>query len=400
MTRETSGVDRVLCVVNKPLRPATTGHRVRLQNLIGGSTARRATDILVVTPSTRPAELAHKGDQMWVPPKLTRPTPVGLFRWLAGRCTWQMTRTSLDADGFDQLAPSYDAVLYGGALVAEEISRLELPSIATAPVILDLPHLESDLQNDAAPHRASLRTVLDRRSSRSIEARMIARAAIVCCTTPAHLHALHSVTSAPVVLIPNGVDTTPPAPRTAGSTVIMLGNHRYRPNADALRWACEEILPAVRTRHPQMTAEVVGWIPPDLEAFAQREGVVVRGFVDDLDAALADGTVLLAPLRTGSGTKTKILDAMARGLPVVTTSVGAEGLGLTDGRDVLIGDDAASLANAVAGLMADPDRAATIGAAARQLVQRQFSWASITDRMERLVWGPVLSHSSDVGSTQ
>ena len=141
----------------------------------------------------------------------------------------------------------------------------------------------------------------------------------------------------------------------------MLANMGYGPNAAAAQWLVESVLPRVQERIPQVELVIAG---PGSQAFAP----FGRGYVDDLDDVLADAGVAVAPLRHGSGTRIKILDAWARGLPVVSTTVGADGLDAVDGVHLLIGDDAVSFAAAIVRVLEDPTLAAGLGSAGRELV--------------------------------
>jgi glycosyltransferase involved in cell wall biosynthesis len=157
--------------------------------------------------------------------------------------------------------------------------------------------------------------------------------------------------------------------------VVFIGNMEYPPNREAVRFFAEEVLPATRG-----IVESFGVIGPNAQAdlvkrYAGR--VHFRGFVDDLGAALAQYDVMVAPIRFGSGTKLKVLDAMAHCLPLVSTAYGAEGLALVDGVHALIASTPAAIVQALERLAQSPELGVRIAAEAYALACKRFSWASI-----------------------
>jgi hypothetical protein len=148
--------------------------------------------------------------------------------------------------------------------------------------------------------------------------------------------------------------------------VVMVGNMGYGPNVEGARWFVASVLPLVRAQLPDIEVQLVG---PGSERFGQF-GV---GYIEDLDAVLGGADVVVAPIRHGSGTRIKILDAWAHGRPVVSTSVGADGLGAVDGDHLLIADDASSFAAAVVRVARDASLGAALGSAGRRLAARCYS---------------------------
>lgn len=159
-----------------------------------------------------------------------------------------------------------------------------------------------------------------------------------------------------------------------GSHVSFLGNFDHAPNRDALAWLLREIWPRVRAAAPDARLQVGGPGIPDWARGHEAAGVVLRGFVEDLDAFYDAALMALVPYRFGGGTKIKALEAMARGCPVVATTIGAEGLGVTPGREALLAEDAAGFAAAVVALLHAPERRRGLAEAALRHVERHFSW--------------------------
>jgi glycosyltransferase involved in cell wall biosynthesis len=189
-------------------------------------------------------------------------------------------------------------------------------------------------------------------------------------------------------VIPNGVDTDAfsPAPqRSASATIIFTGNMGYGPNRLAVRWFVERCLPLIARACPDARLVVVGARPPrDVRALAGHANVSVRGFVRSMADALREATVAVAPIQSGAGMQNKILEAMATGLPVVTTPCGLGTIAATTGRHVLVAETSNAFADAVVTLLRDPDLAARIGRSAREYVAAHHSWEASAQRVESI----------------
>jgi GT2 family glycosyltransferase/glycosyltransferase involved in cell wall biosynthesis len=165
--------------------------------------------------------------------------------------------------------------------------------------------------------------------------------------------------------------TGPPFETREG--LLFVGSYSHDPNRDAARWLVEEILPRVRRSLGEVPVAVVGSrVTPEIEALAG-DGVAVHGWVPSLDDLYRRSRLFVAPLRYGAGMKGKIGEACAYGLPVVTTSIGIEGMGLADGDDVLVGDDAESFAAAVVDAYQDPDLWGRLAVNGRRAVEERLS---------------------------
>jgi sugar transferase (PEP-CTERM/EpsH1 system associated) len=194
--------------------------------------------------------------------------------------------------------------------------------------------------------------------------------------------------NARTAVVPNGVDTThfsagPETPRPR--TVVFPGLMNYPPNIDAVVWFCNAVLPAVAARCPDVRFLIVGDKPtPDVLALAERPNIQVTGRVPDVRPYLAECAAVVVPVRSGAGTRLKILEAMAMGRPVVSTIQGAEGLSATHGVDILLGDTPQRLANHVADALESPELRARIGAAGRRLVEQEYDWGRCFRNLEQL----------------
>lgn len=187
------------------------------------------------------------------------------------------------------------------------------------------------------------------------------------------------------VAVPNCVrvpEVVPDVP-VGSRRVLLLGNMGYGPNADAARWFLDSVLPQVRTRVPAVDPVIAG---PGSERF---DGVGC-GYVEDLTALLTSAAVTVAPLRHGSGTRLKILDAWAHGRAVVSTPIGVEGLDARHGEQVLVAADAESFASCVVRTLDDPHLAGALGAAGRRLVVERYTRHDVVQQVRQLL-GAVLA---------
>lgn len=188
-----------------------------------------------------------------------------------------------------------------------------------------------------------------------------------------------------VCVAPNGADTSAYADLEPGSgdsdVMLFTGTLSYPPNDDAARWLITEILPSVRAVRPGAGLRIVGrGASLRLAELARStDGVELLGWVDDLLPVLGSAAVYVAPLRSGGGTRLKVVEALAAGRATVATSVGAEGIEVVDGEHLLLADDVPTLAGAIAGLMADPERRGALGSAGRKLARDRYDWTVIAD---------------------
>lgn len=194
------------------------------------------------------------------------------------------------------------------------------------------------------------------------------------------------------VVIPNGVDVEYYVPSEevcakplADLSVVFTGKMDFRPNIDAALWFAGEILPALRQEIPLAHILFVGQKPSaQVSALNSRPGVQVTGWVPDTRPFIADAAVYAVPLRMGGGTRLKVLEAMAMGKAIVSTTRGVEGIACVDGREVVIADTARDLAHAIAALLRDKARARELGANARKLAEQLYDWHKIVPRFETI----------------
>lgn len=192
-----------------------------------------------------------------------------------------------------------------------------------------------------------------------------------------------------ITTIANGVDCARlrplPAPMSDGAELLFVGTLGYRPNRDAVEWFCRYVLPRVRAVRPDCCLRVVGSGGREHLAHLTQPGVVeVSGRVDDPVPFYQRAQVVLVPLRSGGGSRLKILEAMALGRPVVSTTLGCAGLDVVAGSELLVADDPGGFAGRVLELLADPHLRQRIARAARGKVERHYDWDLQADRLLEL----------------
>lgn len=192
----------------------------------------------------------------------------------------------------------------------------------------------------------------------------------------------------PITVIPNGVDTelyTPADSTRDDSSLVFTGKMDYRPNIDAMTWFAAEILPRVRAEIPNARLLIVGQKPaPKILALKRQPGITVTGWVADIRPHIADAAIYVVPLRMGSGTRLKVLEAMAAGKAIVATTRGIEGIALTRDHNALIADTPEEFARVVVALLRDPDRRRALGQNARALAEQTYDWRALAPMFDQV----------------
>ena len=186
--------------------------------------------------------------------------------------------------------------------------------------------------------------------------------------------------------VPNGVDTEFFAikERDAGSRrLLFLGNLLHPPNSAALRFFLQEVWPGVRRRNADLRLDVIGEPGRFREGGEDASGVVFHGVVEDVRPFLAAACLMVVPILSGSGTRLKVLEAFASGLPVISTPLGCEGLEVENGREVLLAQSADDFLEGTLRMADHPEDSTQMARRARHLVESRYTWSSIALEMER-----------------
>lgn len=310
---------------------------------------------------------------------LFSPTPLAVSRWVSDEMrrfvSQQMTSGGFDRAVCDFLAPAPHFDDIGRAILFQH----------NVETVIWRRHAETA---PSAARRAYFRLQAERmfafeRTVCRAAGSIIAVSAKDCAT----MRDLFGVTR--VHDTPTGVDTAffAPQPAPPAADLVFVGSMDWMPNIDGIEWFTSEILPLLRRRHAECSLAVAGRAPgAAIQALGQADPRIrITGTVPDIRPWLWGSRVSIVPLRVGGGTRLKIYEAMAAGVPVVSTAVGAEGLDYTDGEDILIADTPAEFAEACSRLLTDTALAAKIAANARHLVASRFSWDRVTNDFEALL---------------
>jgi len=205
----------------------------------------------------------------------------------------------------------------------------------------------------------------------------------------------------PTVVVPNGVDTDffrPTQVTRDPNNIVFLGVMHYRPNVDAALYFAREILPHLLRERPNLTFTIVGGGAPDELQRLAGKNIVLTDTVPDTRPYVAGAGVFVVPLRMGSGTRLKVLEGLAMGSPLVSTSVGCEGIATQDGEHLLVADDPLDFARSVLRLLGDPALGSALGRNGRALVEAQYSWPSVLRQLEAFMQSrqPVNRLASDL----
>ncbi len=218
-----------------------------------------------------------------------------------------------------------------------------------------------------------------------LEREICDQAAHVLAVSEADRDLLASLSSTPITVVKNGITVADylhiqPDLGLGAGAVVFTGSMSYRPNVDAALWFATEIWP--RIQHPTKHLYLVGHRPhPRLEALAEAADITVTGRVDEMEPYWRGAAAYIAPLRMGSGTRFKLLEAMAAGCAVVSTTMGAQGLGVVSGQEILLADSAADFATAVQQLLDDAPLREALAQCGRNFVETYFDWSVIVPHL-------------------
>ena len=190
-----------------------------------------------------------------------------------------------------------------------------------------------------------------------------------------------------VSVVPNGVDIDYFRPSENGTSgpFLYFGAMNYGPNIDGVQYFAQEIWPLIRQKRPSAVFEIVGPNPPDqIKKLHGKSGIHVTGEVKDIRDPLHRAAVIVVPLRIGSGTRLKILEAMAMGKAIVSTSIGCEGIEVANREHLSVADSPSEFAERCLELDSDPDLRRSLGKSGRQLVEENYSWGAICHSVQRI----------------
>ncbi len=388
---------RVLFVTHTAPIPPVSGERLRAFNLMR-ELVRRKWEVSLFSIEHGPVA----SDDL---ESLNSISPAGVLVQRRPRPAWRLARSRLDVlrgrafqDKFFLNRRSRRAFheWLGGqefdvVVVALSYMLTYLPAELRCRTVLDSQNAEYHrLQSMASADSLSLRSLAARSQLKAVErferdaTQSVARTTAVSQREVAYFQ---QFTPGRVDLVPNGVDTQglPVISEEAPDPqILFVGSLDYGANVDAVGFLIEEVLP--RITHTGVRLVVVGSNPrSEVQRLAKRspKAVEIVGRAPSTEPYFAASRMLLVPLRFGGGTRLKILESFARGRPVVTTTVGCEGLDVEHEHDLLIADGAAALAQAIDRLLGDPELGRRLTLNGRQLVEQKYDWSAIAGQLEK-----------------
>lgn len=292
---------------------------------------------------------------------------------------------------------SFDLIVFDKLYVAEIVEDVG----DGIPVLLAEDNVESDVARKTYGRATNpvhrLRDWIEWRKLLAYERRWLSRFPTCVAVSERDADLLRGLASTiEVQVVPNGVDSgsfAPSSEQRDPETLLFFGTLSYAPNAEGLIWFCQEIWPRIRQARPNAQLQVVGLhLPERVAALGQLPGVQITGFVPDIRDKLWSATICVVPLLVGGGTRLKILEALAAGCPVISTTVGAEGLSLDDGQHLLIADTPEQFAQGVLNLLQSPDLRSRLAQAGREAVTQHYDWQTIALQLERACEQAVREH--------
>jgi polysaccharide biosynthesis protein PslH len=272
---------------------------------------------------------------------------------------------------------------------------VNLPDHLPCPSILFTHNVESEIWRRHADHAANpaSRFLLTQQWRRMLrfEQQALARFDLVLAVSEADRRTFERLypdaLKRPAHVVQTGVDTSyfapVPTPSKGPAHLVFTGSMDWLPNEDAMLYFVREMLPLIRQAEPNTTLSIIGRAPtPAVRRLADEAGITVTGRVDDVRPHVAEGSVYVVPLRIGGGTRLKIFEAMSMAKAVVSTTIGAEGLPVKTGHNIVIADEPAAFAQAVVELVRNPDARRGMELEARRLVVNRYDWSAVAGDFE------------------
>jgi glycosyltransferase involved in cell wall biosynthesis len=387
--------------------PINTGGRLRDYQLARQLAARCSVTF---------AEMRHAGEELCKPPehsgldsvitldKGRTYSPSKILRGLAGpipltvlNC-WSRRMASELKDALR--SRQFDSVQIEGVLLMEYLPVIH-EALGSPNIVVDWHNIESELMwRYSGTHVNRLKKVAAKRTAKLIE-RAENRLLDACST--------HTVTSererqkllvrrpeANIQVIPNGVDasyySSSEMSKVSGKymrdpseqTIVFVGSMDYHANIDAMMWFSRTVWPEIARIHPNLHLTIVGRDPaPEVRSLAS-DRIHVTGTVDDVRPFYFSAVAAVVPIRSGSGTRLKILEAMAAGIPVVSTQLGAEGIDVEHDVHILLADSGPEIAAAIGRIVSSPGTRNQLTTAARTLVVKRYDWSVVGEQLYRV----------------
>lgn len=379
------------CVHRLPY-PPNSGGRIETFELISGL-AKRGHDLTVITYCDDQAVAARMEREVSCTvrtvPGLPNRRPRNLLKNLASRYPLAVMKSN---------TPEYRALVRATSNRADilHLHALQTSFLAsdlgiTAPTVVRFNNVKAEIyrqfarytQNPAKSAYAYVQYLKTRRYEGIVPQECDLTLAIT--GTDKRLLRRYGAT-APINVLPAGVDISsysPSEPTSDEQVITFFGSMNYHPNAEGAVWFAEKVFPQLRAEFGDVVLELVGKEPAEeVSVLARRDGIRVTGFVEDIRAHVGRASVVVIPIRVGTGVRMKALHALAMGKPIVSTPLGMQGIAVENGRDVSIAGTEIAFAEAVGELLTDAMLRERYGRNARDLVARQHDWSTIVANLE------------------
>lgn len=399
---------RTLCIAEKYPWPAIDGYKLRLSNVIGGLLGNGPVDFVCLDGGDLPRDPSPEGVTVIDAPEGPEaPASSWVPAWLRGGEPRRLVRRDFSAGRRAVAAlgaSSYDLVFFSHV----DSWRPTHDVIGGVPSLLDFDNLEDLLTRgirrmgpavapgDGAGARAkatarwtvaSAANLLDERRWAKVQraAASTVDRVFVCSELDVARSGCDNA-----VVVPNGYELAwepvdhrrvrvPDAP-----VFLFVGLLGYEPNIDAVRWFAREVLPSVLARVPGARFRVVGRRSESVQELASLPGVEIVGDVESLQPEMEGADVVVVPLRSGAGTRLKVVEAMANRVPMVSTTIGCEGIDVRHREHLLIGDDPRAFSEHCVTLVTDVERRAALIEAASARYEERYRWATIRDTVAEI----------------
>jgi glycosyltransferase involved in cell wall biosynthesis len=379
---------RILVLAPRLPYPQIGGDRLRLYGLCQVLARQFDLSLLSLCENQEEMDLPLPDDgifrriqRVWLPKKQSY---LNCLRALPSRLPLQIAyyRSPEFSRLIRELMPEHDMVLAHLIRTGDYVRHLDCPKVLE---LTDAMALKYERVEHARANLGTMSMIyrIDARRLKNYEKSIIADfdiSVVVSDVDKAFLVEGGEVDGGRLLLCSNGVDTKELPYRFApdGSTIVFIANMTSLQNLDAAWHFVSDILPRVRAALPQAVFRIVGRIDQaDAEEFRAVDGVQVTGQVESIPAAAAGAGVGVCPIRFGAGVQNKVLEYMALGIPVVSSSIGHEGLGAVSGEHLVVADSAAEVAAACVRLLTEREVAERLALAARRYVEAEHNWAEV-----------------------
>jgi polysaccharide biosynthesis protein PslH len=395
----------ILCVSQMPASPPRFGAQARMHGLMTQLARRHDLTAVMLVDEEFDIEECRRAMQVYCREVVLVPNSSGRegaakrllqLQSLVSRRSFDRMRVTVPAlqQALDRVlrARRFDVVNLEFPYLGHCVLRQAPPGEKLPPVVVDSHEIAYDLARQFAVAGANsgrrLYASANWRKLRREELGIYREAdGVYLCSAEDEQRLLDQIPEARTVVIPNAADVDyyqprPTDPPPDGRTVVYFGLLSTVPNIDAVIHFVQDIWPRIAKANPEARCKIIGGRPPPSLLALAGPRVELTGFVPDLRPHLAAAAAVVVPLRLGGGTRLKIVEAMAMGKAIVSTTLGAEGIETVPGRDILIEDQPVAFADAVSRLLAEPGVAAHIGQSARRLAVERYAWSGAAEALE------------------